>query len=267
MPPEVYQFVEPCPRPTRTRPRVELPRHAEPRAPRAGRVSAVRRASPGFRCLLLLVFAAFLAVGVAGAVAQSSGATLRLAFLPEWVLEQHRGMGGAARPEFRAALDRGVVDRVVFWWQPGIVQRPVLVAKPVRVLAGTEALALGGRGEFRLAALRLPAGASAWTEVEVAAESARPEDALVLEVGGELGAIRRVLETLRVRRLDHVNEPEPGLGVVSHLEGFLDRERGGLAAVGRHQDSRVHRGSPLRSRVSSPAPTLPKRPAANTWIS
>ena len=102
-----------------------VPRHGEPRAPRAGRVSAVRRASPGSRWLLLLVFAAFLAAGgVAGAVAQSSGATLRLAFLPEWVLEQHRRMGGAVRPELRAALDRGVVDRVVFWWQPGIVHRP-----------------------------------------------------------------------------------------------------------------------------------------------
>jgi hypothetical protein len=146
-------------------------------------------------------------VAAAAALARAQGgAVLRVALVPQWVLDQHRagaaGSRGALVPAFRSALDAGVVDRVVFWWQRGAIQRQLLVRKPVRVLAGPEAEALGGRGEFRLGAVRSPGGPSAWTEVEVVPQTDRPTDVAILEIGGELGTIRQVVQTILVTTPD-----------------------------------------------------------------
>lgn len=139
----------------------------------------------------------------ASAPGQDIPFTVRIALVSQWVVDRHRSAGalgtrGPMIPQFRAALDGGVVDRAVFAWQRGVIQRNSLVWKPIRVLAGSESSALGGRGEFRLLAVRPPQGPAAWTEVDVTALTGRPEDALVLEVGGELNSIRQVLETIFV---------------------------------------------------------------------
>jgi hypothetical protein len=147
--------------------------------------------------LLLLLLAA--GAGLPWIVAAQSGApTVRLAMLPQWSVNQHR-MGGVTapvRPELRVALDGGVVDRPVFWWQRGVIQRSALAWKPVRVVPGAEASVLGGRGEFELGAVRPPAGPAAWTEIEVRPRTVGDADVLVLEVGGELNTITQVLDTL-----------------------------------------------------------------------
>ena len=95
-----------------------------------------------------------LAAGVATVAAQPAPLTIRLALVSQFVVNQHRAGTSRERglvPEFRTALDRGVVDRVVFVWQRGLIQRRwSLVWKPVRVLAGPDAAALGGRGQFEL---------------------------------------------------------------------------------------------------------------------
>lgn len=133
--------------------------------------------------------------------AQAPSLTVRIALLSRWIVDQHRSAGvlGFRRPlppQFGAALDGGVVDRVVFWWHRGVIQRDSLVPKPIRVLPLAEASAFGGRGEFQLAAVYPPRGAAAWTEVGAAALTGQPEDVLVLEVGGELSTVRQVLETV-----------------------------------------------------------------------
>jgi hypothetical protein len=105
----------------------------------------------------------------------------------------------------------------------GAVQRQLLLAKPIRAVSGPEAALLGGRGEFALAAVRPPAGAAAWTEVDVAARSDRPDDVLVLEVGGELGTVGQVLDAILVeapggRLVELSVEPAaliPGRGVLA----------------------------------------------------
>ncbi|MGH2651031.1 MAG: hypothetical protein ACRDHK_07470 [Actinomycetota bacterium] len=157
-----------------------------------------RRVSVSFSLVVAL-----LGVDAATASAQPVTGSVRTALVPQWVVSQHRGPGGpgslrSMTPEFQAALDRGVVDRVVFRWQRGVIQREALVWKPVRVLAGPEAEALGGRGTFELASVRPPSGPAAWTEIEVAARTARPDDILVLELGGELNTLRQVLDTVFV---------------------------------------------------------------------
>ena len=129
-------------------------------------------------------------------------ATLRVAFVSQWAINQHRQatlpwVHGPLVPELRAALDGGVVERVVFSWQRGLIQRSALVGKPVGVLGGPEAAALGGRGEFRIA-VRPPSGAAAWTAIEVVPEAGGPDNVLVLEIGGELSTVRQALETLLV---------------------------------------------------------------------
>ncbi len=153
------------------------------------------------------VLALALATSVCALAAASDGqprtGTVRLAFVSQWVVNQHRAAGGPdaagpMRPEFRVALDRGVVDRVVFAAERGAIQRESLVRKPVRIVTGPEAAGLGGRGEFELVALRPDAGVSAWTEVEVGGRSGRPDDVLVLEVGGELSTIGQVLQSIFV---------------------------------------------------------------------
>jgi hypothetical protein len=149
------------------------------------------------RTTLLLLLAA--GAGAPWIVAAQSGApAVRLAMLPQWSVNQHRlgGVTAPIRPELRAALDAGVVDRPVFWWQRGVIQRSALARKPVRVLPGAEASVLGGRGEFELGTVRPPSGTAAWTEVEVRPRSAGDADVLVLEVGGELNTITQVLDTL-----------------------------------------------------------------------
>jgi hypothetical protein len=131
-------------------------------------------------------------------VADAQPATLavRLAQLSQWTVNQHRGGSGPVVRELGPALDAGVVDRVVFWWQRGSIQRSSLAWKPVRVLPADQAGPLGGRGEFELVAVRAPAGPAAWTEVQVRARTGQPGDVLVLEVGGELNTITQVLETV-----------------------------------------------------------------------
>jgi hypothetical protein len=157
---------------------------------------AEARAGSGGRRLGLLAVA--VAVGPLLAGGQAGPPPLRIAFVSEWAVEQHRRVGGAPRPELGSALDRGVVDGLVFGWRRAVIPRQALVAKPVRVLSREEAAPLGGHGAFRLAALRRPAGAAAWTEVEVAPETAGPEDVLLLEVGGDHHTIEQVVETLLV---------------------------------------------------------------------
>ncbi len=136
--------------------------------------------------------------------AQPPSGTLRIALVSQWVVDQHRMAWGLDRDrslvaDFGRALSQGVVDRVVFSWQRGVVERRTLLPKSIRVLGDPEAGALGGRGRFELAAVRPPAGAAAWTEVEVRSPGpSRPEDILVVEIGGELGTVGQVLEALFV---------------------------------------------------------------------
>jgi hypothetical protein len=152
---------------------------------------------------LVLALATSLWVLVPATDGQPRTGSVRLALLSQWVVNQHRAGGGPSgsgemRPEFRIALDRGVVDRVVFAAEHGAIQRESLVRKPVRVVMGPEAVALGGRGEFEMSALRPDAGVSAWTEVEVGGRSGQPDDVLVLEIGGELSTIAQVLASVFV---------------------------------------------------------------------
>jgi hypothetical protein len=154
---------------------------------------------PGRRRLLAALAIALLVATASGA--QSRPATLRLASLPQSVVTRYRagfGGGGALGPELRVALDRGVRDGVVFPTERGVIRRDWLVRKPIRLVPGPEAVGLGGRGDFELVAVRPPAGPAAWTEVDIAPRSGRPDDVLILEIGGELSTISQVLDAIFV---------------------------------------------------------------------
>jgi hypothetical protein len=151
-----------------------------------------------FPARALVLVAALVLGGVAPVAAQPAPVTLRLALVSQWVVQQHRGPGGALGADLLTALESGVVDRPVFSWQKGRIQRDALVPKPIRVLAGPEAEALGGRGTFELRGVRPPAGPAAWTLVDVVPVTGRPDDVLVVEVGWWLNSVRQVLETLAV---------------------------------------------------------------------
>ncbi len=170
----------------------------------------IRSAAPAAALSVL----ALLAIGPLIARAQTAPLTVRLALLPQWSVNQHRGGAswgprGPVTPDFRTALDGGVVDRPVFWWQRGAIQRSALAWKPIRILTASDAAALGGRGAFELVAVRPPAGATAWTQVEVASRGALPGDILVLEVGGELNTITQVLETVLLMPADGAIQEVP----------------------------------------------------------
>jgi hypothetical protein len=144
-------------------------------------------------------------VGLPAVRAQTPSGVVRLALVPQWVIQQHRAVGGPLSPVLREALDGGVVDRTVYSWQRGVIQRQALVAKPIRVVPHDEAAALGGRGRFALGAVRPPTGRAAWTEVEITRAGSDADDVVVLEVGGERNTVTQVLETLLVA--------EPGRGL------------------------------------------------------
>jgi hypothetical protein len=110
--------------------------------------------------------------------------------VPEWVILQHRSL-----PALAEAIEGGVVDRTVFAWQRGVIQRQALVSKPIRVVP--DPAPLGGRGQFDIT-VRPPTGRAAWTEIEVRRTSPRPDDVLLLEIGGERNTITQVLETLLI---------------------------------------------------------------------
>jgi hypothetical protein len=152
------------------------------------------------RVVAILVLTVAVGVGTGRSVwaqAPPSG-VLRLALLPQWTVQQHRVARGQPNASLRAAVESGVVDRTVFAWQRGIIQRQALVWKPIRLLADPEASALGGRGQFSLVAIRPPAGRAAWTELEVSRSAPRADDVLLLEIGGERNTMTQVLETLLV---------------------------------------------------------------------
>ena len=157
------------------------------------------RLSIAVRRLAALGLTVALAIGVAGPVrAQGPPEVVRLALLPQWVIQQHRAGGSSASPALREAIDGGVVDRTVFAWQRGVIQRQALVRKPIRLVPEPEATPLGGRGQFALGAVRAPTGRAAWTEVEIVRASSGADDVLLLEVGGERNTVTQVLETLLV---------------------------------------------------------------------
>jgi hypothetical protein len=159
------------------------------------------------RRLAIVVLAGILGIGVGlpAGRAQTSPGVVRLAFVPQWVIQQHRAVGGPLSPVLREALDGGVVDRTVYSWQRGVIQRQALVAKPIRVVPDDEAATLGGRGRFALGAVRPPTGRAAWTDVEITRTGSDADDVVVLEVGGERNTVTQVLETLLVA--------EPGRGL------------------------------------------------------
>jgi hypothetical protein len=164
------------------------------------------------------------ALGGTGALAQDT-VTVRLASLAQWVLEQH----GTATPALVRALEAGVRDRAVFWWQRGRIARSSLAPKGVRLLVGEEAQALGGRGDPRPVALEYPRGSSAWTTVTLAGPGA--DDRAILEIGGEMNTVRQVLETFAVLGSDGALVrvalsvpslvPSPGIPVTRRLPGPL----------------------------------------------
>jgi hypothetical protein len=158
------------------------------------------KGSSTVRRLAILGLTGALGVGVGPLAGQTQPreALLRLAFLPQWAIQQHRGPGHALNPTLREAIDGGVVDRTVFSWQRGVLQRQALVSKPVRVVPDAETGALGGRGRFDLVAVRPPRGGAAWTEVAIGRPGSSAEDVLVLEIGGERNTVTQVLETLLV---------------------------------------------------------------------
>ena len=156
-------------------------------------VTARRVAIAG--CVLILGV-----VAAAPIRAQSAPAFVRVALLPQWVVQQHRGIGGALSPDLRGAIDGGVVDRTVFSWQRGVIERRTFVPKPIRLLPDAEAAPLGGRGRFSLTAVRPPTGAAAWTEVEVARASTGADDVLLLEIGGERNTLTQVLASILIAR-------------------------------------------------------------------
>lgn len=154
--------------------------------------------------LLLVASAVLLVAGTVPLVAQPPAApsTIRVALVRQWVVNQHRvplfGFDRRLSPEFRTALESGVVDRTVFAWQRGVIQRWWLVRKPVGILAGPEATTLGARGQFEVTGVHPPQGTAAWTEVRVAARTGQPDDVLDLEVGGEEATENQILGTLAV---------------------------------------------------------------------
>src|SRR5262245_39649913 len=115
--------------------------------------------------------------------AQVPPPVVRVALLPQWVIQQHRSL-----PALAAAVEGGVVDRTVFAWQRGVIQRQALVSKPIRVVP--DPAPLGGRGRFDVT-VRPPTGRAAWTEIEVQRASPGPDDVLLLELGGERNTIRQ----------------------------------------------------------------------------
>jgi hypothetical protein len=161
-----------------------------PASPHSGGARAGRPALAAVAALAGVVVVA--AAALAGA--QAAAPPLRIALLSQWVVSQY----AAASPDLAGALAGGVVDGTVFAWQRGRISRAALVGKPIRALAGAEAAALDGRGEFQVIAVRAPLGPAAWTEVDVWPRTARPGDVLVLEVGGELNTVSQVLARLLV---------------------------------------------------------------------
>lgn len=137
---------------------------------------------------MALALAGVLVAATAGP-GQGRTLTLRIASVAERAVAPYRLASGAGRPagvrpELRAALDRDTLDRAL------------VVKKPARILGAGEAAPLGARGDFDLVALRPGAGGAPWLEIEVAARSARPDDVLIVEVGGETGTTGQVLDAL-----------------------------------------------------------------------
>jgi hypothetical protein len=122
--------------------------------------------------------------------AQAPPPVVRVALLPQWVIQQHRSL-----PALAEAIEGGVVDRTVFAWQRGVIQRQALVPKPIRVVP--DPAPLGGRGGFDVT-VRPPTGRAAWTEIEVHQTRPSADDVLLLEIGGERNTITQVLETLLI---------------------------------------------------------------------
>jgi hypothetical protein len=145
------------------------------------------------RCVAVLGLFVVTALGLGAAVsshAQAPSPVVRVALVPEWVILQHRSL-----PALAEAIEGGVVDRTVFAWQRGVIQRQALVSKPIRVVP--DPAPLGGRGRFDVT-VRPPTGRAAWTEIEVHRTSPSPDDVLLLEIGGERNTITQVLETLLI---------------------------------------------------------------------
>jgi hypothetical protein len=164
-------------------------------------------------------------LAVASARAQGAAGTVRLAFLPQIVVGPQKEGG-----DLRTVLDTGVVDQPVFFWQRGLIERRALVLKPIRLVTGDEAAALGGRGQFQMTAIRAPRGGSAWVDVDIAAAAAGPDDRLILAVGGEQYPVRQVLAGLFVAPpgegltplalSPRALKPGPGVPVVEARPGF-----------------------------------------------
>ena len=136
---------------------------------------------------------ALLCVAVLATGARAGAQTppvVRFAYLWEAIVTRW-----ATRPGFATALERGVVERTMSG-AVDAVPREALLRKPMRLLAGPEAVAFGGQGEFQLLALRPPSEATAWTSVEIQPRTARPGDVCVLEIGGELATSAQVIGTL-----------------------------------------------------------------------
>jgi hypothetical protein len=140
--------------------------------------------------LAILLVTAFAMGAAVSSHAEAPAPVVRVALLPQWVIQQHRSL-----PALAEAIEGGVVDRTVFAWQRGVIQRQALVSKPIRVVP--DPAPLGGRGRFDLT-VRPSTGRAAWTEIEVHQSSPSADDVLLLEIGGERNTITQVLETLLI---------------------------------------------------------------------
>lgn len=108
-----------------------------------------RHTPPGLLLLTLTMLGAPATVG-----AQPGTATVRIALVSQWVVTQHRTgsrLGGERRlaPEFRAALDGGVVDRVSHWLALALAGVAVVAVLAMPAVAAAE-LKVGVSGYIKL---------------------------------------------------------------------------------------------------------------------
>src|SRR5262249_13337014 len=138
----------------------------------------------------------------------------------------------------------------------------------------------GARGEFQLRAVAAPEGPSAWTTVEILPVSGRPDDVLILEVGGEIASIAQVLETLILAPSDGWRElplarravvGAPGVPVIQAVFGRPVRLPSGVAFRGAGGVGFLVVRSPVEVQVNAgvtangPADVAPFRDALGEW--
>ena len=181
-----------------------------------------------------IIFTIFI-LSTGGSIHAGEKGYIKIANVSDFVMKQHLKHGEYV--DLEKALDRGVVDKTVWWWDKGYVERFNLVNKDIKIPDKKIQNVLSEKKAIGIAEVIPPKESSGWTKVAFLA----PDDAqkvLIIELNGMSEGNERFLTSIGIKTAERKIED-----IFIQPEAlFKGKEKSAFCISGRYFNYRLEQG-------------------------